>query len=361
MESPMEYDPQKVLEYKKRNLTVFENIHQIKIELSKGCNRVCDFCGISKSHRGLMSMETFSKIYEDLTPSMKRVEFILHGEPTLNKNIYIYSKMVREKLPKSSITILSNTEIFGKVGFDKFLELYDSGVNQIQADLYEEKHALWFLNQVEIHKKDFEDRNIKIYDYYEDRINPFGFHGGNKKLLVLTKEYGGLNNKYICTRDFHNFGGNLPVEKWKDYSDLKLEDLPKLKVCGEPLKYISIWYNGDITLCCRDGGMGIKIDNVHEKNRTLTEIWRDKEFMILRFILMSGRRDMVLPCVLCNIRSFRPGIYPYWGKEYSKEECLEELKKMHRLFKEEPLYDNLLQFSKIKTLEPHIQKLLEEA
>lgn len=322
---------------------------------------MCNFCGISKSHKGLMSLETFDKIFEDLTDSMKRIEFILHGEPTLNPNIYIFAKKIKDRLPKSSITVLSNTEIFKKKGFDKFIELFDSGINQVQADLYNKEHALWFLNELEIHSKEFEERNIQIYDYYKDRINPFGFHGGNKKLLILTKEYEGLNNQYICTRDFHNFGGNLPVERWKEYSTLTLNDLPKLKICGEPLKYMSIWYNGDITLCCRDGGMGIKIDNVHEKTRTLTEIWRSKEFMILRFLLMAGRRDMVLPCVLCNIRSFRPGIYPYWGKDYSKEECLDTIEKMHRLNKKEPLYDNLLQFSKIKSLEPHIQKVLEEA
>lgn len=351
----MEYSKEHIQELRKRKLTVFEDIHQLKIELSKGCNRKCDFCGIATSCHGRMNEETFRNTIAGAPNTVKRVEFILHGEPTLNENIYLYSELAREKFPLSQITVLSNTEIYRKKGIEKFIALWDSGVTLVQADLYDKEHALWFLAEIEKNLGEFEKRGIKIFDYYKDRINPFHFRGPRKKMLILTKEYEGLNNQYICTRDFHNFGGNLPYRKWKDYSDLTYQDLPMEKICTEPLKYISVWYNGDITLCCRDGGMGVVLGNVNQDN--LTEVWQGKDFQVLRNILYNGHRSWVLPCILCNIRSFRIGLYPYWGRKYSKEEVLETLEKIHRLNKKEALYDNLIEFSKIKELEPHIKKL----
>ena len=351
---------EKIVRFKKNNLTVLDNLHQVKIELSKGCNRSCGFCGIPTSIKGLMDKKTFLNILKELHPGKtKRVEFILHGEPTLNPNIYDFSKLVREKLPEASISLLTNTDIFKRKGFDRFLDLFRNGVNQIQADLYDEEQSDWFFENLQIYKKDMETLGIDIYDYYKDRINPFHFRG-NKKILIITKEWEGLNNSYICTRNFHTFGGNIPYEKWSKFSEGKvtISSFPMRKVCTEPLKYASVFYNGTIGLCCRDGSMSINLGNVN--NESLLDVWHGEKYQIVRLLLKLGKRELLLPCILCNMRSFRFGLYPYWGEKYSLEKCISILKEITIFRKEEAIFENIITASKFMKIPEYLQDLIEE-
>lgn len=349
----MEHSKEVVERLKSQNLTVFEDIYQVKFELVAGCNLKCDFCGISTTQHGHMDTDTFLRAMDGMPKTVKRFDFIMHGEPTLNKNIYQFANLIRVKYPKCQLTLLTNMEGFKKKGFDLFLELYRSGINMIQADLYSEETATWVSEQIVNYKSALDLEGVKVLDYYADNINPFSFKG-NKKYLICVPDYKLRNAGDVCTRDFHTFGGNIPHEKWGLYSDLTLSDFPMDKQCTEPLKYLPIRWNGEVTICCRDGAKTMNMGNVNET--PANDIWQGKEFQMVRLLLKNGHREMLLPCILCNFRSFRIGLNPYWGKEYNLTEIEEVLPKIQSINKGETLYTNLKEFEK----EYNLPKLIKE-
>jgi radical SAM protein with 4Fe4S-binding SPASM domain len=160
------------------------------------------------------------------------------------------------------------------------------------------------------------------------------------------------------TRSFHTYGGNLDKKYWPEY--VKALQFPLTSVCAEPLKYLTISASGEAYMCCRDGGLSGKIGSVNEQG--INDIWHSDKLQIARQILKQGRRDLIIPCILCNSRTFRHGLYPYWGKEYSKGEIERALYSLSYLDKKEPVYSNIMDLvdSGWKPGEI-IQKVLEEA
>jgi len=81
---------------KSRRLTVLDKVYRIKIEASLGCNRDCEFCGMTRKKRCLLKPELFKVILDKIPNTVKRIEFILHGEPTLNPNLLDYIEAIRD-------------------------------------------------------------------------------------------------------------------------------------------------------------------------------------------------------------------------------------------------------------------------
>ena len=51
----------------------------------------------------------------------------------------------------------------------------------------------------------------------------------------------------------------------------------------------------------------------------------------------------MIPCILCNARTFRTGLYPYWGRQdYSNDEIVNALKSLSYIEKSQPIYSNLM-------------------
>lgn len=351
----MDYNKEKVRELKSRKLLVFENIHHIKFESSFGCNLFCNFCGISKLDKGMMSKETFLNSIEGLNHKFKMAYFSGHGEPTLNPNLNFFVQTLRERFPKIQIDLISNNTVFYKKGFQEIIELFKSGLSQLQIDLYTTEYEKWFKDNTIKFDKDIKNLNIKLVNYYTPGINAFGCKSPNLKEIIYVPESQGLNHKKDVTRKFHNWAGNLNYDLWKDPSPL--HTFPYKRSCSEPFKYLYILHNGDTTLCCRNGGRSLIYGNVNKTRPT--EIWRGRNAQIVRQVCKAKRRDLMLPCFLCNYKSFRDGLYPYWGESFSLLETKEALKSMHVLNKNEKLYENLKLYEQYYPLPDYIKELME--
>lgn len=359
MEDKKPYDKENVKKLKSQRLLVFEDIYHIKLELAHKCNRKCDFCGMSRVNPGIMEKEVFYASFKGVGDSLRRVDFVLHGEPTLSPYIYEYTKFIRDNYPKVQISVLTNSDIYRKIGFEKLLELYDMGMTTFHVDLYDKDQSDWFLSSLKTNEKEFKKRGIEIYDYYKDKVNVFSYRGPSKRFLVYVDgEWEGINHEKICTRDFHTWGGNFPIDKWKEFNpDLKLSQFPMKKICTEPMKYFPVKYNGDVTICCRDGGRATTVGNVLKESPG--EIWKGDNFQVIRRLLSKGQRQYLLSCSLCNYRSFRVGLNPYWGREYSSSEIFSILDKVQNLDHREPLYSNLVQANKELKLPKNIRKKIQ--
>jgi len=352
------YDKNRVQELKKRKLLVFEEIHHVKFEVHRGCNISCGFCGISPHDRTAMTRETFLNTIESLSDKFKIAYISGHGEPTLNPDLPFFIETLRSRYPKQQINLISNMVVFRKqeVGFGYILDLFRSGLSQMQVDLYNERSLNWFKENVRSHLDEIHGLGIKLVSCYDTNVGAFAYKGGKKREIVYVTDNTGLNSQNSPVRKFHNWAGNLDVSKWE--STTSMRELPIERTCSEPFKYAYVFANGDVTLCCRNGGRSLVYGNVNDT--PLTDIWRGKEAQITRYLLKSQSRHMLLPCFLCNYRSFRDGLYPYWGNEFSKEDIWETLDKIHRLDKREILYQNLLKYKEVHHIPEHIERLMNE-
>jgi radical SAM protein with 4Fe4S-binding SPASM domain len=265
-----------------------------------------------------------------------------------------YITWLRDKFPESQLLVYTNCELYRKnKEFHKVIDLFQRGLNLLQIDMYNDRTKNWVLDILDIYRPTLKEMGVKVYNFYEDKFNPWSFKGANKKILILADETKGFNYYAQTTRNAHTFGGNLPYENWKGYIDNKMYDFPLIKPCAEPLKYMTIGWSGDVYLCCTDGAKAIIIDNVH--NKSINEIWQSENFNKLRLALKVKRRDLIPCCVLCNVNSIRSGLYAYWGNKYSLSEIIEEIEQCTMKVKEkEPLIKNLKMLERYKNLPQNI-------
>lgn len=354
--------------YKSRRLLVHDRIYRIKIEASLGCNRDCKFCGMTRKKSCLLKPELFNFILNKVPDTVKRIEFILHGEPTLNHNLIDYIKAIRDRRPKTQISVCSNgfrflSEMYNP---DYFFSLYDAGVNLLQVDLYDKVDWESFKKLIKENRTGINERTIKIKDLYSQNINVFFSYRGNKnRELIYVKEFERLNSGFTKQRRFHTFGGNVPVDLWKNYSD-KYTDFSKFpligkgKTCTSLLKYIAIGANGDLYFCCRDASHTLLLGNI--KNTDLQELWISEDIQKLRLLIKSARRDLLAQCFLCSRFCYRDPLYPYWGKSYTEEECIQTVMEKTKLL-DDVLLDNLIKYQKVypDKIPEHIVEQIEDA
>src|SRR5450631_2938097 len=87
-----------------------------QIELSEGCQLYCDFCGlqgirtIKEKNFKFMSASTAESIASqiELAGWNPRIEFAMHGEPTMNPEYILIVNIFRQYLPKHHIMMTSN-------------------------------------------------------------------------------------------------------------------------------------------------------------------------------------------------------------------------------------------------------------
>lgn len=355
------YDKEKVLELKRRNLTIFEEVYQIRLEIVMGCNLNCEFCGRTRVERNYMSKDTFFKTFEGATKRLKRIELTGQGEPTLHPDLPVFVSYLRTRFIDSQILVYTNCEKYKKDhDFKPILNLFKQGLNLLQVDAYNQETWTWIQWNVLTYAKELEELGVKVFDFYKDQVNPWAFKGIDNKMLIIADETKGFNYYAQTTRNAHTFGGNLSYDQWEKYTGTKIKDYPMSKPCAEPLKYMTIGWNGDVYLCCTDGAKAIVIDNIHDKN--INEIWQSEDFQKLRLALKVKRRDLIPCCVLCNVNSVRSGLYGYWGNKYSLSEIIDGIYNCTvPVSAKEPLINNLNALGDIKELNKNIEDFIHSS
>lgn len=303
---------------------------QLRIEVAQGCTRQCDFCGICTvgNKIRLMSRETMDKIVEHLPLGTKRIDFALHGEPLLNKDLPYFIKKLRAKSPKVQISILSNGDIVSRVNKngEYVLELFEAGLNFLHVDMYDKESGELFLSALRKNKDDFVKKGIAIKNFYSIDYNVWTYHGGKSKEILFCNEYDISNRKYKVTRHLHNWAGNMTVEKLREF---KIPFKTVYTKCCEPFKSISITCDGKYMMCCMDFSKSLLVGDVLDTS--IEEIWDSEIMQKIRWVLENKRRDLIPLCSICTRKSFRAQLYYYRGKKYDLEEVSKEISKMNFL------------------------------
>lgn len=278
----------------------------VQIELSEGCNLRCPFCGIN----GIRTAEKTYKFMDRKTAKTiatqmaaygwnSRIEFAMHGEPTMNPIAADIVSIFRKNLPKASILMLSNGGGLLPGAPEKIRALMDAGLNTLGLDEYQQvKLVPKIMEHLRTHQgiSALPPNNFDIYVYPDQpEGNPHGRQAPRTRRVVHIRPIDMSSSGTHATLNNHA-GAGAPKS-----------DAGRGKPCAKPFREISFRWDGSVAVCCNDWRGELACGNINKD--TLEDIWNGPIMDAARRRLVSGDRDFG-PCDGCDATSYRTGLLP---------------------------------------------------
>lgn len=293
---------------KRRPYRVQEPPYCIQIELTEGCNLRCAFCGL----QGIRDEK--EKLYKEMTPDTlrnlltsvvrngwnPRLEFAMHGEPTMHRDYVGMIRVARESAPRLQIMMTSNGGgILRKPGaLANVTALFEAGLNVLALDDYQGvgvvpkiREAVW-------------ERipGVTYYDYPDNLAgSPHVRRKRSAKVLTIVRDIvqATKGNHAVLTNHAGSGGPGLAE--------------PLAERCAKPFREIGVRWDGNVAMCCNDWRGQHKCGNVNDTD--ISDIWQSAAFGAAREMLYAGNRNFG-PCAVCDYHSYRNGLLPdKFGKE----------------------------------------------
>jgi len=279
----------------------------LQIEPVEGCTLACSFCGISSIRSNgadaatgkhgtgsppyrFMDMATVYRLAEEVHRLKwnPRIEFAMHGEPTLHRMLPNMIRAFRMLLPKAYIMVTSNGS--GVTTTEKLLGLFNAGLNTLALDDYKHAHFMQRVRPL-VHEAMLV-HGIPYFNYPADpRGNPHQRHA--KRMVAILAD---ISANSTGTHQLTNQGCS---------NSIAAEELNER--CAKPFRELSVRWDGNVALCCDDWRGVYKIGNV--QHMPLDTLWNHERFEAARRTLYAGQRTFA-PCRGCNVRTYRNGLLP---------------------------------------------------
>ena len=269
----------------------------VMIELSNACNLKCEMCYRGERESGLMNLNLFTRIVDQVA-EIGNVNVYLHfgGEPLLNPD---FVKMIEYISTKRSRLY--------NIGFFTNGMLLDAQ----KAEALVQNKIDWVTISIDgVGSVQERIRCGSVYATIEDNINRLLLlRGKSKKPLVFTnttissqtdQELAEIRKAWTGKVDGVVFSPCvdsktfklLNVDRWKQHFEGKRESF-----CKMPLYQLIVYWNGQVGFCCHDfNGYGVVGDM---KNSKLMDIWKSKAMRSARQFVASGKRRPGTPS-LCS-------------------------------------------------------------
>ncbi len=279
----------------------------VQVESTEGCNLRCTFCGLNGirgaiASNGLqlkfMTLETAETIASQIASASwnPRIEFAMHGEPTLNPLFPNIVDTFRRYLPKAYMLMESNGGGLQGDSAGKILNLFHAGLNTVALDEYQGIDLVpKIINAMDkdfVMKLDGADVDVFFYPG-QPKGNPH--QRQVRRRLVFIAPIDAATKGTHSTLNNHS-GCGAPKND-KAYG----------KRCAKPFREISVRWDGNVAVCCNDWRGTYKCGSIYD--RRIDEIWKGPEFEAARRKLYRGERDFG-PCDGCDAISYRTGLLP---------------------------------------------------
>lgn len=311
----------------------------IQVEPVQGCNLGCSFCGIHHIGYGFkkrgfdyMELETARDLADQIRTLgwNPRIEFAMHGEPSLHPELHLMIAAFREALPKGYILVTSNGGGFLKDPTGRAMELFDAGLNTLALDDYESARIVRRVLAGAVLP------GVNIVNYPEDGLEWSPHTRRTGKHLVIVKDISTSETGTHATLNNHA-GSAAPMT-----------DAHQHKRCAKPFREMSVRWDGSVAICCNDWPGQYKCGNVREDG--LFEVWHSPEMVSARRALYHGRRDLINPCAGCDALSYRVGFLPdKKGQQTLPEPTSQDQQVMDKASSGEPY---------TSTVRPYLENLL---
>ena len=283
--------------------------YAIQIELVEGCSLACSFCGISSIRANgadadlgvhgknsapykFMTSDTLRRLLSAVADAgwNPRIEFAMHGEPSMHPQAADMVRDTRRLLPAASIQFTTNGS--GLLTAAKVRALFGAGLNTLAFDSY--VHAPWRDRALAALVDAHSALGIPLFRYPEskDKGNPHTRFF--KQRIVVIKDISvNTTGNHLLT----NQGGN-------SFAGLRK---PLAARCAKPFRELSVRWDGNVALCCDDWKGVYKVGDVVRDN--IEDLWCSPAFEAARRRLYAKDRGFG-PCTGCNVASKRVGLLP---------------------------------------------------
>lgn len=277
----------------------------VQIEPTEGCNLRCGFCGI----RGIREKGTSGDLsgpYNYMTVGTAtgvarqmaelgwnaRLEFAMHGEPTLNPALPSLIATFRTHLPGASIMLTTNgiPLLDGPWGTGDLrgalVGLLGAGVNTIAIDDYAPHRVVPAVRALQL--------PCQVLDYPQDgTANPHRRYFGQRVVVIqdIAQSTEGTHARLL-----NHAGSAAPLDHAMD-----------AKTCSLPFREMAVRWDGEVALCCNDWRGQYRLGNAAED---LLGTWHSRAAYAARRLLMNEGRADITPCSGCDYRPTRPGLLP---------------------------------------------------
>jgi radical SAM protein with 4Fe4S-binding SPASM domain len=195
-----------------------------------------------------------------------RIHHYGNGEPMTDAEFLDKIAFIRTNLPDCFIFIATNGDLIGNPF--TFKDLFESGVNYIQCNHYDDKNR----------------HLIEMYNYESIRENGSVYHTG-----VDHQKIGDLRTT------FYNRAGNI-----------KIENITPSRSCWFPGVKLYFNYLGDMLVCCADWTFKDKIGNINDQS--LEELLESPKLRQYKEYLAHDRADELPLCSQCNLIRHHKGV-----------------------------------------------------
>ncbi len=266
-----------------------------QIELVEGCTRLCSFCGLNAIRDAPGNYKRMTISTAELTAAQlmqlnpeARIEFAMHGEPTMNPDGPAIIARFRVAMPNAQIMLTTNGASFRnlKTVQEKVHQWFAAGCDFIVVDTYmpERDEVVAALRTLQ---------RFRVADFYSELApagwSPYHNHRGRSSGLVVLMDDIGERDGEHPSRVILNHAGSNPTAP--------VLGQPLQKTCTNPFREITVCWDGEVRICCMDWRGEYVCGNVH--TQTLTEIWWGQAFEDARQMLQNRDRNFA-PCSFCN-------------------------------------------------------------
>ena len=239
----------------------------IDIEPTNRCNAKCHFCPRDQTpHEGLMSPEVFAQAlkraveYRDTARELLGGDTVLSlcglGEPLLNRHTVDFTRQAVDA--GFEVTLSTNASLLTE---ERGARLLDAGLHKMFINVGDEGEEY-----DDVYRLPFErtrDNILRFDEMSQDRckihIVLVDHHRDAAHLQRMRDYWGQFGITRFLSYGIMNRGGSLFVDhmQFENYPELAqartmLEERVGAPLCGAPLAYMFVGYDGQYYLCCSD-------------------------------------------------------------------------------------------------------------
>lgn len=217
-----------------------------------------------------------------------RIEFAMHGEPTMNPEFVEILRVFRAALPRHHMMMTSNGGglLRDPTGLaDAALE----SLNVLALDWYEGVQIVpKFLDR-------YAGRHLVLRYPETLKANPHRRRGPGTHDLVVIQDIVKATTGVHATLNNHAGCGAPPNRNAAG------------RRCAKPFRELSVRWDLTVAVCCNDWTGRYRCGDL--RTQTLEAVWQSPYFRAARRLLGRGRREF-LPCDGCDALSYREGLLP---------------------------------------------------
>ena len=250
---------------------------KVYIEITSVCNLACSFCPPTERAKGLIKVEQFNKILDEIRPHTKYIYLHVKGEPLLHPRIdqlldAAHAKGFKVNITTNGTLIKKNREkLLGKPALRQInfsLHSFDGH----EGSENREKYLGDILDFVRDAKEYNTIISYRLWNLQKEHVTDLAARRNRETLEILEKEYG-LDYKIeekVQPGKGVKIAQNVYLNQDHEFrwpSLLAPEDEGK-GFCHALRSQAAILVDGTVVPCCLDGEGVINLGNVHEKSFT---------------------------------------------------------------------------------------------